>query len=278
MDLGAAGVSVSLMGEGNSHRDFDGSPMPSDIMDVDDVIAVCRELTDRDQGMIQVICQIGPGGDRTHAERIAIETGRPVNHNVFLAIDDDAYTADIAWLDRVLDAGGEPLGPRTAVPGLDRGLDQGVQHRLWHAGGGESARAVFLAERGRGADRVGGLPGPLPQQLPAPRSSRRRVGSTASSCWRTTRPRPPIGTSGAAWPTSRPECSDACRRCAVGRDRARRRALPVPHGDVHQPRPGVGPPLLAASAGVGGCVGRRRAREVDGTRVLDDLLPDRPGA
>ena len=121
MDLGAAGVSVSLMGEGNSHRDFDGSPMPSDIMDVDDVIAVCRELTDRGEGMIQVICQIGPGGDRTRAERIALETGRPVNHNVFLAIDDDAYAADIAWLDRVLDAGGDLWVHALLFPGWTEG-------------------------------------------------------------------------------------------------------------------------------------------------------------
>lgn len=95
--------------------------MPSDIMDVDDVIAVCRELTDRGGGMIQVICQIGPGGDRTHAERIAIETGRPVNHNVFRSIDDAAYVADIEWLDRVLDAGGDLWVHALLFPGWTEG-------------------------------------------------------------------------------------------------------------------------------------------------------------
>lgn len=121
LDLGAAGVSVSLMGTGNSHRDFDGSPMPSDVMDVDDVIAVCRELSERNVGVIQVICQIGPGGDRTCSERIALATGRPVNHNVFLAIDENAYAADIEWLDRVVGAGGDLWVHALLYPGWTEG-------------------------------------------------------------------------------------------------------------------------------------------------------------
>ena len=121
MDLGAAGVSVSLMGTGNSHRDFDGSPMPSDVMHVDDVIAVCQELTERNKGMIQVISQIGPGGDRTNSEKIAMGTGRPVNHNVFLAISDDAYAADIEWLDRVVAAGADMWVHALLYPGWTEG-------------------------------------------------------------------------------------------------------------------------------------------------------------
>ncbi len=121
MDLGAAGVSVSLMGTGNSHRDFDGSPMPSDIMEIDDVVAVCQELSDRNLGVIQVICQIGPGGDRTNSERLALATGRPVNHNVFLAINDEAYEADIEWLDRVVAAGGDLWVHALLYPGWTEG-------------------------------------------------------------------------------------------------------------------------------------------------------------
>ena len=37
-----------------------------------------QELTDRVAGVVQVISQIGPGGDRTASERIALATGRPV--------------------------------------------------------------------------------------------------------------------------------------------------------------------------------------------------------
>jgi N-acyl-D-aspartate/D-glutamate deacylase len=107
LDLGAAGLSVSLMGTENTHRDFDGSPMPSDVMHVEDVIAICEPMRDRGRGVIQTISQIGPTGDRTRSEQIARGTGRPVLHNVFLVgpFGEDGYRDDIAWLDRCLGEG-----------------------------------------------------------------------------------------------------------------------------------------------------------------------------
>ena len=39
MDCGAIGIAMSVMGvEGNTHVDFDGSPMPTDVMHDDDVV------------------------------------------------------------------------------------------------------------------------------------------------------------------------------------------------------------------------------------------------
>ncbi|QTH23211.1 amidohydrolase family protein [Rhizorhabdus wittichii] len=107
LDAGAAGLSVSLMGDENTHRDSDGSPMPSDVMEIDDLAAVCRAMTDRGRGMIQTMAQAGPTGDRTRSERIARATRRPVVHNFFMAgpQGDAGYREDIDWLDGLADEG-----------------------------------------------------------------------------------------------------------------------------------------------------------------------------
>ena len=45
MDCGAIGIAMSVMGvEGNTHVDFDGSPMPTDVMHDDDVVELARGL------------------------------------------------------------------------------------------------------------------------------------------------------------------------------------------------------------------------------------------
>lgn len=121
MDNGALGVSLSLIGPNNTHRDFDGTPMPSDIMEVDDAIAVCQELTDRGEGIIQILTATGPNGDRTASERMALETGRPTMHNAFLCISDEMCTDDLAWLDSVNERGGDMWALGLLYPGWVEG-------------------------------------------------------------------------------------------------------------------------------------------------------------
>lgn len=105
MDAGAVGLSMSVMGvDGNSHVDFDGSPMPTDAMHDDDVVEICRALVDRGEGIIQMLAKIfhyGNPGLTEKVARAAKGSGVRVIHNIFLAIDgmEDMITQDLEWLD-----------------------------------------------------------------------------------------------------------------------------------------------------------------------------------
>lgn len=123
MDAGAVGLSMSVMGiEGNSHVDFDGSPMPSDIMHHDDVVEICRALADRGEGIIQMLSQIAHFGDRSLTEkvaRMAKGTGVRLIHNIFLAIDgaEAMIDADLAWLDELRGEGCDVCAATLLYPG-----------------------------------------------------------------------------------------------------------------------------------------------------------------
>lgn len=105
MDAGAIGISMSVMGaEGNSHVDHDGTSMPTDAMDHDAIVEICRALVDRGEGVIQLLSQIVYYGDRSITERIAeMAKGTRVRviHNTFLTLDalPDIVAEDLAWLD-----------------------------------------------------------------------------------------------------------------------------------------------------------------------------------
>lgn len=103
MDAGACGISLSFMGRENNHVDVDGSPMPTDIMHKDDACAIASALSERREGMIQVISQIGPVGDRSISEELAKATGRPILHNVFSVSEytPDLHRQSMSWLDEM---------------------------------------------------------------------------------------------------------------------------------------------------------------------------------
>ncbi|MCZ4298201.1 N-acyl-D-amino-acid deacylase family protein [Henriciella marina] len=111
MDAGAIGISMSVMGaEGNSHVDMDGSPMPTDLLDQDDILNICRAVVDRGEGVIQMLPQIMYYGDRTITERVAeMAKGTRVRviHAVFLTHDavPQVVSEDLAWLDSLRAAG-----------------------------------------------------------------------------------------------------------------------------------------------------------------------------
>ncbi len=105
MDAGAIGISMSAMGStGNSHVDFDGTSMPTDSMEHDALVDICRAVVERGAGVIQVLSRIAIFGDRTITERIgelAKGSGVRVIHNVFLTSDLMPHmpAEDLAWLD-----------------------------------------------------------------------------------------------------------------------------------------------------------------------------------
>jgi N-acyl-D-aspartate/D-glutamate deacylase len=105
MDAGAIGISMSVMGpEGNSHLDYDGTPMPTDIVEHDVIVDICRALVDRGEGVIQLLSQLVVYGDRSLTERVlqlAKGSGVSVIHNAFMTSDmmPDMAAQDLAWLD-----------------------------------------------------------------------------------------------------------------------------------------------------------------------------------
>lgn len=109
MDSGACGLSLSFMGSVNNHVDVDGSPMPTDVMHMDDACELATVLRDREDGIIQVISQIGPVGDRTISERLAQASGRPILHNVFSVSEftPDLHHKSLRWIDAQTAAGAE---------------------------------------------------------------------------------------------------------------------------------------------------------------------------
>eukprot|EP00903_Cladosiphon_okamuranus_P003381 g3379.t1 len=111
MDAGAIGISMSVMGaEGNSHVDTDGTPMPTDLMDHDAILEICRIVVERGEGVIQMLPQIVYYGDRSITERaaeMAKGTGVRVIHNTFLTHDllPQIVDEDIAWLNGLREKG-----------------------------------------------------------------------------------------------------------------------------------------------------------------------------
>lgn len=105
MDAGAIGISMSVMGaEGNSHVDFDGTPMPTDLADHETMLELGRALVERGEGVIQMISQIVYYGDRSITERMAAMakgSGVRVIHDVFLTNDllPQMVGEDLEWLD-----------------------------------------------------------------------------------------------------------------------------------------------------------------------------------
>jgi N-acyl-D-aspartate/D-glutamate deacylase len=102
MDAGACGWSVQRLGdEGNIQRDYDGTPMVTDLMHDETAIALAEVLAERNDGFIQL--SVAPrldGGDQRHCELLAEVSGRPVIWNALVALPNlgPLHRGPIAWL------------------------------------------------------------------------------------------------------------------------------------------------------------------------------------
>src|SRR5580698_3519422 len=110
MDAGACGFSIQRLGPHSLQADVDGTPMPTDCMDDEDVLILAEVLRDRDEGFIQItqaqdgdpVHAEGQSKSRDHAflERLAEVAQRPVLHNAVAVIDDtpDFHLKEQAWV------------------------------------------------------------------------------------------------------------------------------------------------------------------------------------
>lgn len=87
MDAGALGFSLSLLGNGNGHVDYDGTPVPTDIMDPEDAYYLARVMKERGEGIIQSLVELRMESRRDISENLARYSGRPVLHNVITAVE-----------------------------------------------------------------------------------------------------------------------------------------------------------------------------------------------
>ena len=105
MDAGGCGWSAQRMlptGPAAVQRDFDGTPMPTDVMHDDTCRAFARVLRDRNEGFMQMLLVSGDNRrDRAFYEEMAELSGRPMLMNVVQAFDHrpDIHRRVLAWLE-----------------------------------------------------------------------------------------------------------------------------------------------------------------------------------
>ena len=104
MDAGAVGFAFSYQGNKNGHTDFDGSPMPTDVMDPEEAYVLGEVLRERGQGIIQVLADM-PGCElnRGMIEELAERSRRPILHNILQIVEamPDYHEGILAWLDEM---------------------------------------------------------------------------------------------------------------------------------------------------------------------------------
>ena len=111
MDAGACGWSAQRLhpnGPACVQRDFDGSPMVSDLMQDDTCLALARVLGRRNEGFIQMTLVTGePEKDFQHFEKLAELSGRPVLYNVVQPRDSfpSVHRTQISWLKKCQERG-----------------------------------------------------------------------------------------------------------------------------------------------------------------------------
>ncbi|HEY5646598.1 MAG TPA: amidohydrolase family protein [Pseudomonadales bacterium] len=83
MDAGLCGFSIQRLGPDSVQADFDGSPMVTDTMCDEDILALAEVLAERGEGFIQITQAEGDiKKDLAFLEKLAATANRPILHNV----------------------------------------------------------------------------------------------------------------------------------------------------------------------------------------------------
>ncbi len=110
MDAGMMGWSCQRFGRNSMQADFDGTPMPTDLMSDETLLAFADVLQERGEGFIEMInattgepLKSNDPKDSRFVEEIARRSGRPVLYNAIIAMDmpgyETAHHAALKWLD-----------------------------------------------------------------------------------------------------------------------------------------------------------------------------------
>jgi N-acyl-D-aspartate/D-glutamate deacylase len=110
MDAGAGGWSAQRLEPGSGaevQRDFDGTPMVSDVMRDETCWHLARALAERNEGFIQMTLAKADGSTMDEIAKLAELSGRPLLWNVVLAFDDkpELHRSRLAWLKMIHEQG-----------------------------------------------------------------------------------------------------------------------------------------------------------------------------
>lgn len=108
MDAGLCGFSIQRLGPNSVQADFDGSPMVTDTMVDEDILALAEVLRERDEGFIQITQAEGNiKKDLAFLETLAATAGRPVLHNVVLPSrnNPEIHRRPLRWIDSCRERG-----------------------------------------------------------------------------------------------------------------------------------------------------------------------------
>jgi N-acyl-D-amino-acid deacylase len=103
MDHGAGGWSAQRLEPGSGvevQRDFDGTPMVTDVMRDETCLQLAEVLRERNEGFIQITLAKADGTTLEHIAKLAEVSGRPILWNVVLAFDNapHVHQGQLAWL------------------------------------------------------------------------------------------------------------------------------------------------------------------------------------
>ncbi len=126
MDAGMMGFSVQRFGEHSLQADFDGTPMPTDIMPDETLLAFSDLLGERGEGFIQILnatngepLKSKSDADQKFVEELARRSGRPILYNALVALDDvgaeDIHVEALKWIDSCFARGLRVFGQAVTV-------------------------------------------------------------------------------------------------------------------------------------------------------------------
>lgn len=108
MDAGLCGFSIQRLGPNSVQADFDGSPMVTDTMCDEDILALGEVLAERDEGFIQLTQGTGDiKADIAFIEKLAAVAKRPILHNVVAPSrkDPEVHRRPLRWINKAWEQG-----------------------------------------------------------------------------------------------------------------------------------------------------------------------------
>jgi N-acyl-D-amino-acid deacylase len=108
MEAGLCGFSIQRLGPNSVQADFDGSPMVTDTMADEDILALAEVLRRRGDGFIQITQATGDiKRDLAFLERLAATANRPILHNVIAParVDPEIHRRPMRWVERCRERG-----------------------------------------------------------------------------------------------------------------------------------------------------------------------------
>ena len=108
MDAGLCGFSIQRLGPDSVQADFDGSPMVTDTMADEDILALAEVLRERGEGFIQITQAEGPlKKDQAFLEKLADTAQRPILHNVVVPArnNPEVHRRPMRWIEACREKG-----------------------------------------------------------------------------------------------------------------------------------------------------------------------------